>query len=61
LVLHHPDLLEQRTGQIERAQASAFLVEAKLTSLSFFAPVTQLCSNPAEATGLSQFFSSDLL
>jgi hypothetical protein len=44
------DLLERRTGQIERAvqieraQAFAFLLEAKLTSLSFFTLVTQFCS-----------------
>jgi hypothetical protein len=44
LVLRRLDLFERRTGQIERAQVSSFLLEAKLTSLSFFAPVTQLCS-----------------
>jgi hypothetical protein len=38
------DLLERRAVQIERAQASAFLLEAKLTSLSLFTLVTQLCS-----------------
>jgi hypothetical protein len=44
------DLLERRTGQIEhavqieRTQTSAFPLEVKLTSLSLFTLVTQLCS-----------------
>jgi hypothetical protein len=44
LVLRRPDLLERRTDQIEHALVSSFLLEAKLTLLSFFTPVIQLCS-----------------